>query len=482
MENGTFRSIDSESAPLASDNVTALYFDGEGHLWAGASQTLFDPVADDATALQEFDGFEWNAHPTSNAPLPSNDITQLTFSEHDELWAIAQGDLSAFGGLNLSQGLVHFDGSEWEGFSSENAPFGDVEFHDIALVQDTLFLAHEEGVMRYDGVRWTSYVGSDFSEEFGSFSDAEVTRLAVDNNNNVWGVIPQDGLVKFDGSSWSYIENSNTDIGLGSISDLAVSSNGTVWMATEFDGLVSYDGSDWTSHTEDNSDLIEDNMGDVVTGPGGAVWAVNSPTFGDVALYKINGDTWTVYNLPEDTEGMNQLAFAGNGQLWMVGEYEHGGSSYALMSFSDGNFSIYPDTKQQVPLSEMLSVAIDANQQIWVGTQESGIFSFQGNYLFTGIDENRPADGLPRQISLQQNYPNPFNPATNISYSLPQRMNIELAVYNVLGRKVATLYDGVQGAGQHNVVFNARHLASGMYIYRLKAGNKVITKKLTLIK
>lgn len=99
----------------------------------------------------------------------------------------------------------------------------------------------------------------------------------------------------------------------------------------------------------------------------------------------------------------------------------------------------------------------------------------------TSVD--RPGDGVvPETFSLDQNYPNPFNPATRIVYSLPTDSKIRLEVFDLLGRKVASLIDGFVHAGEHAVDFNASHLVSGVYIYRLSAQNLVISKKMTLIK
>ncbi len=89
---------------------------------------------------------------------------------------------------------------------------------------------------------------------------------------------------------------------------------------------------------------------------------------------------------------------------------------------------------------------------------------------------------LPDIFALDQNYPNPFNPSTIIQYQLPEDANVVLQVFDILGRKVAELVNGEIKAGYHKVQFDARDLASGMYIYRLKAGSQVFTKKLTLIK
>jgi len=83
---------------------------------------------------------------------------------------------------------------------------------------------------------------------------------------------------------------------------------------------------------------------------------------------------------------------------------------------------------------------------------------------------------------LKTNYPNPFNPSTTIEYGLPQDTYVRLEVFNVLGERVNVLTDGVQDAGYHSVVFDARGLPSGIYFYRLQAGDFVDTKKLILMK
>jgi len=83
---------------------------------------------------------------------------------------------------------------------------------------------------------------------------------------------------------------------------------------------------------------------------------------------------------------------------------------------------------------------------------------------------------------LHQNYPNPFNPSTTISYELASRSNVQLAVYNVLGQAVATLVNSVQPAGRYAVVLDGSRLTSGVYFYRLRAGEFSQTYKLMLVK
>ena len=89
---------------------------------------------------------------------------------------------------------------------------------------------------------------------------------------------------------------------------------------------------------------------------------------------------------------------------------------------------------------------------------------------------------VPTDVTLYQNYPNPFNPTTAISFYLPTGMSFTLEVFNNLGMKTRVLESGWRAAGAHTVQFDATGLQSGVYYYKLTAGDRVLTKRMALVK
>jgi hypothetical protein len=99
--------------------------------------------------------------------------------------------------------------------------------------------------------------------------------------------------------------------------------------------------------------------------------------------------------------------------------------------------------------------------------------------VLTGVEGKEKS--LPTRFALEQNYPNPFNPSTTIRYGLPNRSQVTLTIFNTLGQQVAQLIKGEMDAGVHEVKFDGSGLSSGVYLYRLRAGDFVQTRKLLLL-
>jgi len=129
--------------------------------------------------------------------------------------------------------------------------------------------------------------------------------------------------------------------------------------------------------------------------------------------------------------------------------------------------------------------------QVFVGTTKSAdkeiICGFLADTLLRGVPVAvNDKEGLPTEYRLNQNYPNPFNPSTTIRYELPERGNVEIIIYDLLGQQVAALVSEEKEAGRYSITWNGINQyggqVSGIYFYRLSTKNFSQTKKFMLLK
>lgn len=117
---------------------------------------------------------------------------------------------------------------------------------------------------------------------------------------------------------------------------------------------------------------------------------------------------------------------------------------------------------------------------LFAATRGGGVWIRPLSEMITSVGLS--SAGMPTQFRLEQNYPNPFNPTTTIRYALPHKSTVQLTVYNAVGQQVVLLVQGEQEAGYYDVKFDGSRLASGVYFYRIQAGNFVQTRKLLLLR
>ena len=165
-----------------------------------------------------------------------------------------------------------------------------------------------------------------------------------------------------------------------------------------------------------------------------------------------------------------------------TGDVDHDESDRRMMA-TFGPIDFNPGDSQFVLIR--MSVAQGADRLASI-TRLREIINLPYDDIPTDV-EDKDKTSLPVTFALQQNYPNPFNPSTQIDYSLPQRAHVTLAIYNILGRKVVTLVDSDRPAGSHTVIWDGTDLsggsvATGVYFYRIDAGEYTATRKMILIK
>lgn len=149
-------------------------------------------------------------------------------------------------------------------------------------------------------------------------------------------------------------------------------------------------------------------------------------------------------------------------------------SSSLLISSDEGKTW---ESLGEFPIPNILDIAV-VGETLFLGGS-GGLWKAPLSRLLTGVDVSSP---IPSRISLMQNYPNPFNPSTTIEYALPNSGRVSLKIYDPLGQEVATLVNEEMNPGTHQVKWDAIGMPSGVYFYRLQAGDFVASKKLLLLK
>ena len=375
----------------------------------------------------------------------------------------------------------------------------------LAVFGANLFIATGFGVFR------SSDCGASWIEANAGLASPPVSSLvhiydfAVSGTNIFAAAIPTGVFLSTDnGQSWKPVNSGLGEDSMG-VSTLAVS--GTYVFAGTLDGMFrsTNNGTNWeAAHAALGSTPII-----TLLVFGTSLFAgVNE----GVICSTDNGKSWKSAGL--NRNGVMALAVSGtdlyagtaNGAVYRSID---SGASWALAS----------DGLSTPSINCVGSIAVSGNM-IFVGTDYGGVFcstdrgaswtafntgltgtivydlAVLDSNLFAGTDNGLFRRSLsesigvsdfhsidrPEMFTLQQNFPNPFNPSTTIRYALPQRSHVILTVFNTLGQQITTLVDVVQDAGYHEARFGATGLASGVYFYRLQAGEYVETKKLLILR
>lgn len=287
------------------------------------------------------------------------------------------------------------------------------------------------------------------------------------------------------GESWRVV-NTNWVGGTVGINAIVVAGGGTdssqVYAATNDGIYLSTDaGSNWG--------IVNQGLPDPPVGFWGysltslAALPVNSGTVfvsvgHDYGVYRTTnrGASWSeVNNGLADKEVRALAAFSLDGQ----GAYVFAATPSGLFVSNDygASWGLADSSWSTTPISSI----VNCGTNIYILAGEGGIWRRPISQLIaTAVRQE--ASGHPEAFRLYQNFPNPFNPSTTISYELSANRFVSLKVYDVLGREVKTLVNEVKKIGRYEVQFDASGLASGVYFYRIRAGNFAKTMKLMLMK
>jgi|GEM_PF-5831423 len=230
---------------------------------------------------------------------------------------------------------------------------------------------------------------------------------------------------------------------------------------------------------------------------------VNADTNEDIMVLE-DRSRLDLADLPENLNVRAEVAGPSNSLAWSLTpkrkrhqEYTHIENvlPYALFGDTDGEYH-----NGTIGVGEYRITAMAFRQQHAKGTKgnpysvrfnvtdsreednRSNLFRQDEAPSYTQQQDEQQGYEQPKEVSLHTAYPNPFNPTTTIRYSLAESTHARLVVYDLLGRQVDTLVDGIQNAGSHEVLFEASHLPSGTYLYRLTTPGNSLVRQFTLSK
>ncbi len=401
-------------------------------------------------------GEHWSIQTTNRAERTA--LQRVSISQAGSGWAIGGNDII----LRTTDG-----GNHW----TNQTTAWSLPFHDVTAVSpDSAFLVGDGG-----GIFLTTNGGENWLPQYSGTS-SRLFRASFVNSRVGWaGAGPGEILRTQDrGIHWEILENEPGLI----LKDMVFVDENTGWIVCH----------DWG------------NMGEIRrTTDGGVTWEIQvsaNDTFFYSCHFLDAANGWVGGMWSPDPEGLYYnvlLHTTDGGESWVPQTVNEGAVDDAVVDvvFADLLFG-WALTEDGLYVTNnggenWYSQDTPATQRLWALTENGphSVWAVGGNGAilhWSGTNSIEPPRALvPQELALEA-YPNPFNPTTTIAYDVPKAGHISLRVFDLLGREVAVLKDGMMEVGTHRVMFDGSGLASGIYFTRLDAGAFSQTKKLMLLK
>ncbi|MGA7161207.1 MAG: T9SS type A sorting domain-containing protein [Bacteroidota bacterium] len=208
--------------------------------------------------------------------------------------------------------------------------------------------------------------------------------------------------------------------------------------------------------------LVPAQVGQAFSSSGDTIYSVGTDI--EVSTASNSYDAFGTVNLPNGSFGALRLTGTVVTKVYLSGVLLNSVTTHSISWFTESGNQLSVD----VDTALSGSVKVYGISLTYVGTTPATLV--------------KASPQLPGTFTLSQNYPNPFNPSTQIQFSIPQAGFVSLKVYDMLGREVATLVHQELTPSSYSITWNAANVASGMYLYKLDAGNYSVTKKMILMK
>ena len=405
--------------------------------------------------------------------------------DYSSLAAIPNGSSGTYlfvGALGNGAYVSLNNGANW---SARNTGLTDGEVEALATNGTTLYagtLTKGAFYSTNNGTSWIQ-VDSGMNTEFAGVCYPVVSFGFA--GSNVFAGTEYDGLI--------YRLNSDKTVWTGSSSFVSywvsafLNVSNTEFLAATGGGIVGStdNGQTWSAHsTGMGKDTLVQCLAAVPNGSGGTTLIAgtnieNGNADGGILTSTNDGASWTMSD-----SGFTKDPYTGNNN-WTITALAVSGTNVFAATNGGGLYVSSDQGKLWKKMNSTLNDSTFASLLIYHDTiYVAGLYGVYRAAVaqVTGVAEE-PQPDVPKVFSLEQNYPNPFNPSTVIQFSVPSDGRATLKVYNVLGEEVKTLFDGMARAGiSHQAVFDASHLASGIYFSRLEFEGRIEVKKMVLMK
>jgi len=444
-------------------NVVAITAGGGGEVYVGGEFSSAGPVTSRIA--------KWNGNTWSALGALVDGIVRAIAVRGNEVYI--GGEFAMAGGVSANR-IAKWDGSNWSALGSGVGGAANVRVNAIAIKGSEV------------------YVG-------GTFTTA--------------GGLNANRIAKWDGSTWSTLGSGANNGVSDQVNAIAVAGNGDIYVGGSFTtaggrsakGIAKWDGSSWSEVGNGISGSLQVVNAIAINGNevyvGGRFTSAGSVSANYVAKWNSSTNSWSALGAGAGGDFLNPpivfaLAVSGN-DLYMGGIFSKAGEVAASnIAHWDGNGWSTLGSGVGGDNPAVLAMAATTSE-VFVGgafTTAGGKLSYKfGRWKVsvTSVDANNNA---PLGFALHQNYPNPFwsgatspasgggNPGTTIGYTVATPQLVKLKIYDVLGHEVATLVNERKNAGNYHASFEAGKLTSGIYFYRLEAGDFVEIKKMILVR
>ncbi|MFA6470114.1 MAG: T9SS type A sorting domain-containing protein [Bacteroidota bacterium] len=461
-----WKPLSGKNANGFSSAVYAYHETKNGEIFVGGEFNFAGAV--NARRLARWNVHSWDTVGTGN--YKNNSVVKAISSDDSVVYI--GGEFSTFNGVS-STGVIKWNGHYFVSMNGAGQPGFDVRV-----------------ITRYGN---DLIIGGNFQSFFGTFPNGKAVNAIVKWNGSKYDSLDVGIKAGTSNGQINAMAVNNADLyvagnftSAGNVSASSVAKwNGTSWSALNGD-IIRYSKSaaaaTVTAMAVVGNDLyIAGKFDSIGTKP---MWH----------LAKWNGSQWDSVSLglKGDYSGIADMAVDNAGRLYVVGKFTsiNGDNTLRYVARWDGskwdNLGALTSNFQQ----DMFFAESDSKGNIYISGYFGYVNGFSSQNFAAWINDpgiiesvrRIPHTSAPGRFILNQNYPNPFNPSTTVRFTLPSDGLTTLTVYDIVGREVAVIVNESLTAGTYEKSFDGSRLSSGLYFYRLKAGNRFETKKMLLVK